>query len=257
LAYRFELRRAQRWPWLGRSLSSPEPTLSHCAPPGRVLPQTCHRGFSAWVTVEGAGNEAAGGLVRLDRGRRLPRAAFVRTFAPPQLVDVGKPRYLIECAGMYLDELPSVRVTGLRRSGALTPNMTRVAVTLQGGDGTPVSSEVGVVRVRMRSGVIFVQFLCGSCGRRARILRLHAGHITCGRCTGLRYWCEGKPAVRRAQRRIEHLKATRFHGGPVSRRPGRTMERRAQLTASLRRSEAVVRRHRAGCILVALGVEIG
>jgi hypothetical protein len=109
----------------------------------------------------------------------------------------------------------------------------------------------------MRSGVIFVQFLCGSCGRRAQVLRLHAGHIMCGRCTGLRYWCEGKPAVRRAQHRIERLKTTRFYGGSVSRRPGRTIERRAHFTASLRRSEAVVRQHRAGRILAALKVEIG
>jgi hypothetical protein len=109
----------------------------------------------------------------------------------------------------------------------------------------------------MRSGGVFLQFICGHCGGRAQVLRLHRGQVMCGRCTGLRYWCEGKPAVRRAQHRIERLKATRFHGGPVSRRPGRTMERRAQLTASLRRSEAVVRRHRAGRILVALGAEIG
>jgi hypothetical protein len=158
---------------------------------------------------------------------------------------------------MYLDELPSVCVTELRRSGALSPQMTRVAVTLQGGDGTPVSAEVGVVRIRMRSSVVFQQFVCRYCGRRARVLRLHASYIMCGRCTGLRYWCEGKPAVRRAQQRIERLKATRFHGEPVSRRRGRTMERRAALTATLRRSEAVVRRHRAGRILVALGAEIG
>ena len=79
----------------------------------------------------------------------------------------------------------------------------------------------------------------------------------CSRCTGLRYWCEGKPAVRRAQQRIERLKTTRFHGGPVSHRPGRTMERRAQLAASLHRSEAVVRRDFAGRILAALKAEIG
>ena len=130
-------------------------------------------------------------------------------------------------------------------------------MTLCGNDGVPVSREVGVAQVRMRSSVVFLQFVCASCGRRARILRLHAGHIMCGRCTGLRYWCEGKPAVRRAQQRIERLKATRFHGGPVSHRPGRTMEHRAQLAASLRRSEAVVRRHFAGRILVALKAEIG
>ena len=115
-------------------------------------------------------------------------------------------------------------------------------------------TEVGVVRVRMRSGVVFLQFICGSYGRRAQVLRLQAGRIICGRCTGPRYWCEGKPAVRRAQHRIELLKATRFHSGSVSHRPGRTMERRAELMASLRRSEAVVRRRFAGRILAALQV---
>ena len=157
---------------------------------------------------------------------------------------------------MHLDELPSVRVTDMRRSGGLTPDMSHISVTLHGDDGSPVSTAVGIVRVRMRSGGVFLQFICGSCGRRARVLRLYAGRVMCGRCTGLRYWCEGKPAVRRAQHRVERLKATRFHGSPVSRRPGRTMERRAQLTASLRRSEAVVRRHFAGRILVALRAEL-
>ena len=156
---------------------------------------------------------------------------------------------------MYLDKLPSTRVADLRRSGALTLNMTRVVLTLQENEGAPVSAKV--VRFRMRSGGVFLQFICGSCGRRAQVLRLHADRIVCGRCTGLRYWCEGKPAVRRAQHRIERLKAMRFHGGPVSHRPGRTMERRDQLTASLRRSEAVVRRHRAGRILAALKAKIG
>ena len=130
-------------------------------------------------------------------------------------------------------------------------------MTLWGNNGVPVSREISVAQGRMRSGVIFLQFICGSCGRGARILRLHAGHIMCGRCAGLRYWCEGKPAVRRAQQRIERLKTTRFHGGPVSHRPGRTMERRAQLAASLHRSEAVVRRDFAGRILAALKAEIG
>ena len=158
---------------------------------------------------------------------------------------------------MYLDHLPSIRVSDMRRSGALTMDMAQIRVTLQGSDGTPISTEVGVVRFRMRSGGVFLQFICGRCGRRAQVLRLHADRIMCGRCTGLRYWCEGKPALRRAQHRVESLKATRFHGGPVSQRPGRMMERRAQLTASLRRSEALVRRHFARRILVALKAEIG
>jgi hypothetical protein len=140
---------------------------------------------------------------------------------------------------MYLDELPSVRVTDMRRSGALTREMTRVAVTLKGDSGVPVSAQVGVVRFRMRSGGVFLQFICGACCRRAQVLRLYAGSIMCGRCTGLRYWCEGKPALRRAKHRVDRLLATRFHGGAVTGRPGRTMERRAQLMASLHRSEAI------------------
>src|SRR5215471_12258093 len=121
----------------------------------------------------------------------------------------------------------------MRRSGMLGPEMRYVSVVLQARDA-PVSTEVRVARFRMRSGGVFLQFVCGRCGRRARVLRLHEAHIMCGRCTGLRYWCEGKPAVRRAQHRIERLKTTRFHGGSVSRRPGRTMERRSQLTTALR-----------------------
>ena len=170
--------------------------------------------------------------------------------------DSGKPRTLIDSFAVYLDELPSIRITDMRRSGIVGPEMRYVAVTLQA-RGAPVSTEVRIVRFRMRSGGVFLQFICGHCGRCAQVLRLHAGRTMCGRCTGLRYWCEGKPAVRRAQHRIERLKATRFHGSPVRLRPGRTMERRAQLTAALRRSEAVVRRHLAGRILVALGAEIG
>jgi hypothetical protein len=134
--------------------------------------------------------------------------------------DDVKPRNLIYSRLMHLDELPSVRVTDMRRSGGLTPDMSHISVTLHGDDGSPVSTAVPVVRVRMRSGAVFLQFICGYCGRRARILRLYAGRVMCGRCTGLRYWCEGKPAVRRAQHRVERLKATRFHGSPVSRRPG-------------------------------------
>lgn len=170
--------------------------------------------------------------------------------------DSGKPRTLIDSFAMYLDELPAVRITDMRRSGIVDAETSYVAVTLQA-DDAPVSTEVRVVRFRMRSGGVFLQFICGHCGRRAQLLRLHAGSIICGRCTGLRYWCEGKPAVRRAQHRVERLKATRFHGGPVSNRPGRTMERRAQLMVSPRRSEAVVRRHRAGLIVTALHAEIG
>jgi hypothetical protein len=44
---------------------------------------------------------------------------------------------------------------------------------------------------------------------------------------------------------VDRLKAARFHRSANWRRPGHTVEGRAQLTASLRWSEAVVRRHAA------------
>jgi hypothetical protein len=73
---------------------------------------------------------------------------------------------------MYLDELKSIRVTELRRSGALTPDTTGIAITLPGDDGVPVSTEVAVVCIGMRSGGIFFQFVCGRCGRRAQVLQV-------------------------------------------------------------------------------------
>ena len=122
---------------------------------------------------------------------------------------------------MRLDELPSVPVIDLRRSRALMLDMSRVAVTLQGDDDAPVSTQVGVVRVRIRSGATFLQFICGSCGRRAQVLRLYTGHIMCGRCTGLRYWCEGKPALRQALDlsvlRRRGSMATQFRAAPGER----------------------------------------
>jgi hypothetical protein len=63
-------------------------------------------------------------------------------------VDSRRPRILITSFAVYLDEFPSVRITDIRRSGNLTPDSDCVAVTLQGSDGTPISTEVAVVRFR-------------------------------------------------------------------------------------------------------------
>jgi hypothetical protein len=39
---------------------------------------------------------------------------------------------------MYLDHLPSTRVTDMRRSGVVTPEMTHIAVTLQRDSGNSI-----------------------------------------------------------------------------------------------------------------------
>jgi hypothetical protein len=135
---------------------------------------------------------------------------------------------------MYLDELPSARVTEMRRTGTLTPDVASVAVAVQGDDGTTFSTEVRVVG-----------FACAlaasSSNSYADVAASALKSFDCmraGSCAdGSSLLCEGKPAVRRAQHRIERLKAMRFHGGPVTQRPGRTMERREELMAALRRSK--------------------
>jgi hypothetical protein len=81
---------------------------------------------------------------------------------------------------MHLGELPSVRITELRRSGTITPDMACIAVTIEGNDGALVSTEVGVVHFRMRSGGVFLQFICRRCGRRAQVLRLQEAADTLG-----------------------------------------------------------------------------
>jgi hypothetical protein len=155
--------------------------------------------------------------------------------------DDGKPRVLIDSLSMYLDQLLSVRVTDMRRSGALIPRMTRITATLQGDDGASVSDEVGVVRFRMRSGGVFLQFICGHCGRRAQVLRLYAGRILCGRCTAFAT-CAGA-SLRFAAPGVG-LSGLRRHGiTAVQFCAVRGARWRVALSSqpSLRRSEAVVR----------------
>jgi len=132
---------------------------------------------------------------------------------------------------MDLGHLPSIRVSDMRRSAALTMHMAQIRVTLQGSDGTQISTEVGVVRFRMRSGGVFLQFIWGCCGQRAQVLQLHESGIMCGRVFAI-----GAKASQRFVA-IERLKAMRFHGGPVTQCPGRMMERREELMAALRRSK--------------------
>jgi hypothetical protein len=71
----------------------------------------------------------------LDRNRRLP---VPRKIWGVGNSDSGKPRTLIDSFAVYLDELPSTRVTDMRRSGAVTPEMRHIAVTLQRDSGNSI-----------------------------------------------------------------------------------------------------------------------
>jgi hypothetical protein len=151
---------------------------------------------------------------------------------------------------MKQDDLPSVTAVQLRRAGELTTGTRNLRVKLG-----EVEAVVGIVLRRFPNGGYWWLLTCPCCCRPVKVLRAFPDRIACWRCVGLRHGSECLRPVRRAQRRIELLRA-RLNNFPARLRPGRSMERRAQLLASLRRSEAVVRRHRAGRILAALEVDL-
>jgi hypothetical protein len=132
------------------------------------------------------------------------------------------------------DDCPSISVARMRALGEVTEAMAWVRVTIAG-----MSREVGLWHMRFPNGGGWSLFLCPSCGRRARVLRLYE-KMACWRCTRF-----GNPEQRvfyrveqgdKAQR-IERLRQ-RLGGGParVKPRPGRTIDRRWRTEQALRRA---------------------
>jgi hypothetical protein len=130
------------------------------------------------------------------------------------------------------DDCASISVSRLRALGRVTEEMTSVRVTIG-----EVSREVRLSHMRFPNGGGWSFFLCPSCGRHARVLKLFE-KIACWRCTR----SEGKPLpyrVRQGDRtgRIERL-LEKLNGGPARARPrpGRTLDRRRRLEQALRRA---------------------
>src|SRR6516164_4966463 len=98
------------------------------------------------------------------------------------------------------DDLPMVSISKMRALGQVTEKMARVRVELAG-----LTREVGLWHLRFPNGGGWSFFLCPSCGRRARVLKLFE-RIVCWRCARL----EGKPLPYRVQlgdksQRVERL----------------------------------------------------
>jgi hypothetical protein len=85
------------------------------------------------------------------------------------------------------DDCPSVSVSRMRALGEVREDMARVRVTIAG-----VSREVLLWHLRFPNGGGWSFFLCPSCGRRARVLKLNE-RIACWRCTRF----EGRPLAYR------------------------------------------------------------
>ena len=140
------------------------------------------------------------------------------------------------------DELPGVSVSRLRALGDITEEMKVATVKLGEYEFT-----VGLSLFRWPNGGSWSFFMC-PCGRRARIIRLFEGGLACCRCLkarGLHARVELVRTERRAAwltpKRLERLKSdapARLHP-----RPGRMLDRRANIEFALRRSRIVARKH--------------
>jgi hypothetical protein len=130
------------------------------------------------------------------------------------------------------DDCPSICVSRLRALGEVTAAMQSVRVTIAG-----VMREVRLSHMRFPNGGSWSFFLCPSCGRQCRVLRLYE-RIACWRCTQF----AGRPLAYRIWQgdkagRIERLRE-RLQGGParLKPRPGRTIDRRWRAEQALRRA---------------------
>jgi hypothetical protein len=140
------------------------------------------------------------------------------------------------------DELPGVSVSRMRASGAIGPDTKTTTV----GFGE-IRFVVELLLHRFKNGGSWSLFRCPRCGRRARILRLHEGGPGCCRCCKARGYHARvelldyrKRAPYLAPKRIERLNSdipARLHP-----RPGRMLDRRANMELALKRSLIVERR---------------
>jgi hypothetical protein len=145
-------------------------------------------------------------------------------------------------AGMpWRDDLPAVSIPPLRASGVVTLASSSVVIVFGEGQDA-LKREVGVKHtlfpVRGKDGKrgSWSYFVCPSCSRRARTLRLCDGRLVCRRCDGLIARCQAGKKTEDKAPAIERLRQRLFGGGKVT--------RRAALLTLFRRALIVERRKR-------------
>jgi hypothetical protein len=144
-----------------------------------------------------------------------------------------------------IDDLPAVSVSRLRALGDITAEAKIATVKF---DNMEFVVALSLRRFPNRGSWSF--FLC-SCGRRARILRLFEGSLACSRCLearGLRPRVQLIRTERRAAYHAPRILARLNATAParINPRPGRMLDRRANLEAKLRRSLIVARQFAIG-----------
>jgi hypothetical protein len=138
---------------------------------------------------------------------------------------------------VVIDDLPEVRIPGLRARGLVSPEMNEFVVRL--GD---VAQSVGLKTRRFPNGGSWSFFVAPCCGRLARVLRLFDGRVMCWRCLrdrGARYRCWPMSVRRRAERRVPQLCAMLESEESLCLKPSTlwgTMARRSRHETALRRN---------------------
>jgi hypothetical protein len=138
------------------------------------------------------------------------------------------------------EDLPCVKISRLRATGAVTEAMTEITVWF--GDVTAI---VGLWHLHFPNGGGWSYFLCPACGQRAQRLRLLVDQVLCRRCllrrgVGGRLWSLSvrRRAALRALELIERLGSVESERlKPVLRG---TMERRKRHEAALARCEFIL-----------------
>ena len=144
-----------------------------------------------------------------------------------------------------IDDLPMVKASTLRVHGYIGPETKTTLIRF---DDSGVEYQVGVTAKPLPCGAVWSLFICPRCHGRAQRLRLLDGHPACGACvraSGLIYRSQSVRTEKRhlvtAPPRLARLnsdKPLRVHA-----RPGRMLDRRANLEFALRRSRIVARKH--------------
>jgi hypothetical protein len=144
-----------------------------------------------------------------------------------------------------IDDLPVVRASTLVAHGYIARGAVTALVRF-GDDG--VEHGVGVRMRQFPNGGFWARLICPRCGGGSQRLRLLDGQPACGKCiraSGLIYRSQSVRTETRhlitAPPRIASLNGDK--PARVNPRPGRKLDRRANLEAKLRRSLIVARQH--------------
>lgn len=106
---------------------------------------------------------------------------------------------------LFIDDLPTVRISRLRATGVVKQEMAQTVVRL--GD---VEVSVGLAHTRFPNGGGWSWFCCPACSGKAQALRLFGGQVLCRACLlrcGVRYRIEPMGVRQRALVRAPELRS--------------------------------------------------